>query len=138
MKLELFEKLIRKVVREEVDMAIERHSKSINERLNEISIQKPINNTSHMGFDPTKLEVPVNKLANGIKDPSLREIFENTDPLDDNKVTSVLDNFRNLQESAFNSESPNPSPIPKGPEAAFMKDYSGLMKAIDEKKNFRP
>jgi hypothetical protein len=131
MKLELFEKLIRKVIREEVDMAIERHSKSINERLNEISSPKTQFVTNNLG-------TTTNKLADGIKDPSLKEIFENTSPLDENQVTSVLDNFRNLQESAFNSDDSYSAPAPTGPEAAFMKDYSGLMKAIDEKKNFRP
>jgi hypothetical protein len=131
MKLELFEKLIRKVIREEVDMAIEKYTKPINEKLNEISSPKT-------KFVAENLGASTNRLADGIKDPSLKEIFENTSPLDENQVTSVLDNFKNLQESAFNSDISDQAPVSMGPEAAFMKDYSGLMEAMDKKKNFRP
>ena len=61
MKLELFEKLIRKVIREEVDMAIEKYTKPINEKLNEISSPKTkflyCPNTVEEGDLPCTLEL---------------------------------------------------------------------------------
>lgn len=145
MKLELFEKLIRKIIREELEMTVEPLKKQLNEIKSQSSISKPLgtNNTSQANFNPNSLEVSnSNKLVDGIKDPSLKEIFSTIEPLEDNKVTSVLDSFRSLQEQAFHSEDPSSIQVDNTPstglEQVFMKDYSQLMNAIDNKKNFRP
>jgi len=119
MKLSAFEKIIRKVVREEIDYALKREMGMLKE---ELSTSKPI-------------------IQEKIEDDSLREEFRS-------KLKSQMPppNF-NTGNNTFNSLlsetaiSPSPEQIfnDNDPVNQFInKDWAPVMKAIEKKKEFRP
>jgi len=121
MKLNAFEKIIRKVVREEVDYALRREMSLLKEEL--LS-----SNTIIEGKD--------NKPSTDEFRQKLKEQFT---PPTFNTGNDTLNSL--LQDTAVNSTPLNDEPQynPNDPVNQFInKDYSQLMEAIDSKKNYRP
>ena len=118
MKLRAFEKIIRKVVREEIDYALRREITSLKEELSGVKpviAEKKENKAAKAEFrQKIQQQMPSFNTGNGTLDsllnetavsPSAEEVFNTNDP---------VNQFLN-------------------------KDYSGLMAAMDKKKeHFRP
>jgi chromosomal replication initiation ATPase DnaA len=120
MKVTTFEKLIRKVIREEVNRAIKREFSVLKEELtSNPSTQKPLIESDN--DDLTKFR---NELKSKMPIPNF--------PTGDNTLNSLL---------AETAMAPTPEEIfnANDPVNQFInKDYSQIMGAIDGKKNYRP
>lgn len=160
---QLLEKLIRRVVREEFDMAVEKHITPIKEQLNEVlnqkngkttvndtelssklaSIKREINQTLNETPTPTQTK---SQPSFNLKNKILNEVLNNTTSMSDNEEpVSILDQMKPSMVAGYvddNTIGDNATTAQvssnNGLEAIFKKDYSALMKAMDEKKNFRP
>tara|TARA_R100000908_G_C3756792_1_gene151635 strand:- start:7096 stop:7590 length:495 start_codon:yes stop_codon:yes gene_type:complete len=160
---QLLESLIRRIVREEFDMAVEKHITPIKEQLNEVlnqrdnniithdaefngklaSIKREINQT--IGETPTPTQTK-NQPSFNLKNKMLNEVLNNTTSMSDNEEpVSILDQMKPSMVADYvdentvgNNATTAQVPANSGLEAVFKKDYSALMKAMDEKKNFRP
>jgi len=160
---QLLESLIRRVVREEFDMAVEKHITPIKEQLNEVLNQKGNNIITHdaefsgklesikreinqtIGETPTPTPTK-NQPSFNLKNKMLNEVLNNTSPMNDNEEpVSILDQMKPSMVADYvdentvgNNATTAQASTNSGLEAVFKKDYSALMKAMDEKKNFRP
>ena len=117
MKLSTFEKVIRKVVREEIDHALRR----------EIALLKENLTTNNQVITEVKNEPAPEEFRQ-----KLREQFTPQSFSQDSTLNGLLNE---TAQSSHNQFEPNPH----DPVNQFInKDYSSLMKAIEKKKNFRP
>ena len=120
MKLNAFEKIIRKVVREEIDHALRREIALLKEELT----QQPQQRVVESKVDTQEVEDFRNKLRAQMPPPNF-----NTG---DDTLNSLL------SETAM-APTPEQTFAANDPVNQFLnKDYSQVMKAIDNKKNFRP
>ncbi len=121
MKLNAFEKIIRKVVREEIDYALRR----------EIALLKEELSSSNTVVAERKNEPAPEEFRQKLKEQFTPPSFNSGD--------ATLDSL--LRDTAMNSAPLNSEPAynPNDPVNQFLnKDYSQLMEAIDKKKNYRP
>ena len=135
MKLSVFKKLIRDVIREELDYSFSR----LRKELNEIVVKSNSSNTSKARSKSTKDTSIKNLVKASTKNVAmpkttnkvLNQLLEETAQSDDWKtvegkgeaeVQSVQDNTEQLPEHLVN---------------AFTKDYSKIMKKVDEKAKFK-
>ena len=117
MKLNTFEKIIRKVIREEIDYALRRELALLKE---ELSTNKPI-------------------IKEKVEDKATKEEFRS-------KIQQQLPNFNtgnNTLDSLLNETAVSPSNeevfAANDPVNQFInKDYGPLMNAMEKNKNFRP
>tara|TARA_Y100000389_G_scaffold58480_1_gene54481 strand:+ start:3470 stop:3829 length:360 start_codon:yes stop_codon:yes gene_type:complete len=119
MKLSAFEKIIRKVVREEIDYALKREMGMLKE---ELSTSKPI-------------------IQEKIEDDSLREEFRSK--LKSQMPPPNFNTGNNALNSLLSETTTSPSPEQtfndNDPVNQFInKDWTPVMKAIEKKKEFRP
>ena len=120
MKLSSFEKIIRKVVREEIDYALRREIALLKEELTSQPQQRVVESQSN----PQEVEDFRAKLKAQMPPPNF------------NTGNSTLDSL--LSETAL-APSPEETYAANDPVNQFVnKDYSKIMEAIDGKKNFRP
>ena len=130
MKANAFEKLIRKVVREEIDYALQREIRSLKEDLrNEL---KPI-----ITEQPTERRSIPKNVQSSLKEKIMGK------PISQNFVAdSTLNSLLNeTAQGNTNLESTIAAPeAPMTPEISNVinRDYRELMRAIDKKKNNRP
>ena len=146
MKAKTFENLLRKVVREEIDYALRREIKSLKEDLRD-------------EIKPTLIESPQrtiksNKSVDEFPKNSLREKIMGKSPIKDKQFTqnSTLNDLLNETAQGNTNTNGNASPVsmegdfsniggvpkeaaPQEVVEAVTRDYSGLMKAIDKRKN---
>ena len=136
MKLSAFKKLIREVIREELDYKFTRLEKKLNEVIvtgnnvnlvkakrqatQDTSIKKTVNS-------PVDSSVPTPKTNNSVLNKLLKETAQSDDwktveGKGEAEVQSVQDNTEQLPEHLAN---------------AFTKDYSKVMKKVDEKAKFK-
>ena len=138
MKATVFEKLIRKVVREEIDYALRREIKTLKEDL-------------HDEFKSTIVDQPTqrNITANGMGNPipasvksSLKEKimgkpisqqFTSNGALND-LLNETAQGNTNIESTMAIPETPIPTEVAN----AVNRDYSELMRAMDKRKNHRP
>jgi len=121
MKLNAFEKIIRKVVREEIDYALRR----------EIALLKEELSTPNTVVTERKAEPSTDEFRQKLKEQFTPPSFNSGD--------ATLDSL--LRDTAMNSApiEAKPQYNPHDPVNQFAnKDYSQLMEAIDNKKNYRP
>ena len=135
MKLSVFKKLIRDVIREELDYSFSR----LRKELNEIVVKSNSSNMSKARSKSTKDTSMKNLVKASTKNVTmpkttnkvLNQLLEETAQSDDWKtvegkgeveVQSVQDNIKQLPEHLVN---------------AFTKDYSKIMKKVDEKAKFK-
>ena len=136
MKLSAFKKLIREVIREELDYKFSRLEKKLNEVIvtgnnvnlvkakrqatQDTSLKKTVNS-------PVDSSVPTPKTNNSVLNKLLKETAQSDDwktveGKGEAEVQSVQDNTEQLPEHLAN---------------AFTKDYSKIMKKVEEKDNFK-
>ena len=132
MKLSLFKKVIREVVREEIEYSLAGLRKELKEVLvskinDEILNETPSVTTTAKPIQKTVTEskerVPMTK--DSILNDLLKETADSGEWQNINKeaeTTSVMDNTQNLPDHLAN---------------ALNKDYSGVMKAVEEKAKFK-
>ena len=141
MKTNVFEKLIRKVVREEIDYALQREIRSLKEDLrNELkptiteqrtSIPKNVQNSLKEKIMGKK---PISK--NFVSNNTLNDLLNETAQGDTNLEKGT--NPVNLSQP-FNSSSPMPiEAMPTEVATAVNRDYRELMRAMDKRKTHRP
>lgn len=161
-QIELLEKLIRKVVRDELEMAVDNHITPIKESLNEILNKSPKNtlndsklesklNSIKQSITQTDIHQPTSAPVNqqpsfNLRNKILNEVLSNTAPLsEDADPPSVLDQIKPSMVADY-IEKNQEEPIPPTPntsgnsalEEIFNRDYTGLMEKMEENKNFRP
>ena len=136
MKLSAFKKLIREVIREELDYKFSRLEKKLNEVIatgNNVNIVKAKRQTTQdtsikrMVNSPVDSSVPTPKTNNSVLDKLLKETAQSDDwkTVEGNgeaEVQSVQDNTEQLPEHLAN---------------AFTKNYSKVMKKVEENDRFK-
>ena len=140
MKAKTFEKLIRKIVREEIDYSLRREIKSLKEDLRDeikptiteqnITSKIPVNlKEKIMGNAPIKKQTKKNFAGNSTLNDLLNETAQGDTNLNGNmSPVSMGGNFSTI-------EGVPEEVIPEAVSKAVNRDYSGLMKAINNKKN---
>jgi hypothetical protein len=120
MKLNAFEKIIRKVIREEIDHALRREIALLKEELNTQPQQRVVEST-----------------INSQETENFRaKLREQMPPPNFNTGNNTLDSL--LSETAI-SPTPEQTFAANDPVNQFLnKDYSQVMEAIDKKRNYRP
>ena len=126
MKTSVFEKLIRKVIREEIDYALRREIKTLKEDLRD-------------EFKPTIMEQPkVPKIVqNSLKEKIMGKQISKQNFSSNNTLNNLL-NETAQGDTNLESLSPPESVMPVGVANVVNRDYRELMRAIDNKKNHRP
>ena len=134
MKLSAFKKLIREVIREELDYKFSRLEKKLNEVIvtgnnvnlvkakrqatQDTSLKKTVNS-------PVDSSVPTPKTNNSVLNKLLKE-------------TAQSDDWKTVEgEVEVQSVQDNPQELPEHLANAFTKDYSNVMKKVDEKAKFK-
>ena len=144
MKAKTFENLIRKVVREEIDYALRREIKSLKEDLREESKplikEEPIPNTVRNSLKEkimgsTSNNKPIQNI-NYTNNPALNDLLNETAQGDTNlnsgaSPVSMEEDFSTIGDMPVEA-------VPQEVANAVNRDYSDLMKAMDNKKKFRP
>tara|TARA_B100001250_G_C19815554_1_gene798131 strand:- start:4142 stop:4552 length:411 start_codon:yes stop_codon:yes gene_type:complete len=135
MKAKVFEKLIRKIVREEIDYALHREIKSLKEDLRDevkpriVEENNPTLKEKIMGKSPVKNHQPLNFTNNSTLNDLLNETAQGDTNLGGNRSPVSVD-------GDFSSIGGVPAEAaPKEVVDAVTRDYSGLMKAIDNRNN---
>ena len=130
MKATVFEKLIRKVIREEIDYSLRREIKSLKEDLREefksTIIEQPTQRTSI----PKNVQTSLKEKIMGDK-PLTKQFVSN------NTLNHLL-NETAQGDTNLESLSPSQPPMPTEVANAVNRDYRELMRAMDNKKNHRP
>ena len=144
MKLSIFKKMIREVIREELDYKFSRLSKELKEvvvKSNTNDLNKARTHTTqdtslkNMMMDSTgtdsnvpitKGNVPVPKTSNNV----LNDLLEETAQSDDWK--SVRGTGQEVQSVQDNTEA-----LPNHLAEALTKDYSAMLKSVEKKDNFK-
>ena len=145
MKAKTFENLIRKVVREDIDFALRREIKSLNEDLRDelkptiveqeeiVEIPETAKNSLRekiMGTTPVKQRPKQNFTSNGALNDLLNETaMGDTNMESGNTPVSLSEPF-----STGAPMSMDTTGMPESVANAVTRDYSGLMKAINKKK----
>ena len=136
MKLSVFKKVIREVIREELDYKFSRLEKKLNEVIvtgNNVNLVKAKRQTTQDTSlkktvnSPVDSSVPTPKTNNSVLNKLLKETAQSDDwktveGKGEAEVQSVQDNTEQLPEHLAN---------------AFTKDYSDVMKKVDEKAKFK-
>jgi len=137
MKATVFEKLIRKVVREEIDYALRREIKTLKEDLRDefksTIVEQPTqrNITANGMGNPIPASVK-SSLKEKIMGKPISQQFTSNGALND-LLNETAQGNTNL-ESTLTPEAPMPTAVSN----VVNKDYRELMRAIDKKKNSRP
>ena len=144
MKATVFEKLIRKVVREEIDYALRREIKSLKEDLREELKPTIIEQSSQRTPIPKNVQTSLKEKIMGKKSISKKFVANNT--LND-LLNETAQGDTNLEKGSspvnlsqpFNTPAPIPTEtMPAEIASVVNRDYRELMRAIDNKKNSRP
>ncbi|MAG27977.1 hypothetical protein CMI47_20825 [Candidatus Pacearchaeota archaeon] len=145
MKLSVFKKLIREVVREELDYSFSRLRKELNEivvksnssKVDKVRthtrqdrslknvIKKPVSSDTDVTTTKEKVSVPMthNKMLHELlKETAQSDDWKTVEGKGEAEAQSVQDNTEQLPEHLAN---------------AFTKDYSQVMKKVDEKARFK-
>ena len=144
MKLSIFKKMIREVIREELDYKFSRLSKELKEVVvksntndlskarthtaQDTSLKNMMNDSvsSDSNVPITKRSVPVPKTKNSV----LNSLLEETAQSDDWKT--VRGTGQEVQSVQDNTEA-----LPNHLAEALTKDYSAMLKSVEEKDNFK-
>ena len=130
MKATVFEKLIRKVVREEIDYALRREIKTLKEDLREELKPQVVEQSTQRTPIPKSVQTSLKEKIMGRK--SINQQFTSNSALND-LLNETAQGDTNL-ESTLTSEQPMPASVVN----VVNRDYRELMKAMDKRKNHRP
>ena len=130
MKATVFEKLIRKVVREEIDYALRREIKTLKEDLREELKPQVVEQSTQRTPIPENVQTSLKEKIMGKKIISKNFVSNNT----------LNDLLNETAQGDTNLESLSPSEPSMPVEIANVvnRDYRELMKAMDKRKNHRP
>ena len=140
MKAKTFENLIRKIVREEIDYALRREIKSLKEDLRDnikpIIKEQPKQESSLkekiMGNTSVKKHIKKNFVGNSTLNDLLNETAQGDTNLDrGSSPVSMNEDFSTIGGMPVEA-------APKVVQEAVNRDYSDLMKAINDKKKHKP
>ena len=134
MKLSAFKKLIREVIREELDYKFSRLEKKLNEVIvtgNNVNIVKAKRQTTQ--------DTSIKRMVNSPVDSSVSAPKTNNSVLNKLlKETAQSDDWKTVEgEVEVQSVQDNPQELPEHLANAFTKDYSDVMKKVDEKAKFK-
>ena len=137
MKATVFEKLIRKVVREEIDYALRREIKTLKEDLRDEFKSTIVDQPTQRNITATGMgnSIPASvksSLKEKIMGKPIAQSFTSSGALND-LLNETAQGNTNL-ESTLIPEAPMPTAVSN----VVNKDYRELMRAIDKKKNSRP
>ena len=137
MKATVFEKLIRKVVREEIDYALRREIKTLKEDLRDEFKSTIVEQPTQRNITATGMGNPIpasvkSSLKEKIMGKPISQQFTSNGALND-LLNETAQGNTNL-ESTLTPEAPMPTEIAN----VVNRDYRELMRAIDKKKNSRP
>ena len=134
MKATVFEKLIRKVVREEIDYALRREIKSLKEDLREefksTIIQQPTQYSKKTTPIPSNVK---SSLREKITGKSITQQFTSNNALND-LLNETAQGNTNTDSALVPTQETMPTEIAN----VVNRDYRELMRAIDNKKSSRP
>jgi len=126
MKLNAFEKIIRKVVREEIDYALRREIALLKEELNSQPTQRVIETKQDPIYDVNPQEA----------EDFRAKLKEQMPPPNFNTGNNTLNSL--LSETALAPTAEQTFAANDPVNQLINKDYSQLMNAIDKKKDYRP
>ena len=138
MKLSAFKKLIREVIREELDYKFTRLEKKLNEVIvtgNNVNIVKDKRQTTQDTSIKKMVNSPVQQpVGSSVSTPKtsnsvLNKLLKETAQSDDWKTVEGEVEVQSVQD--------NPQELPEHLANAFTKDYSDVMKKVDEKARFK-
>ena len=136
MKLSAFKKLIREVIREELDYKFSRLEKKLNEVIvtgNNVNIVKAKRQTTQ--------DTSIKRMVNSPVDSSVSAPETNNSVLNKLlKETAQSDDWKTVEgegEAEVQSVQDNTEQLPEHLANAFTKDYSKVMKKVDEKAKFK-
>ena len=137
MKATVFEKLIRKVVREEIDYALRREIKTLKEDLRDEFKSTIVEQPTQRNITATGMGNPIpasvkSSLKEKIMGRPISQQFTSNGALND-LLNETAQGNTNL-ESTLTPEAPMPVEVSN----VVNRDYRELMRAIDKKKNSRP
>ena len=137
MKATVFEKLIRKVVREEIDYALRREIKTLKEDLRDEFKSTIVDQPTQRNITTTGMGNPIpasvkSSLKEKIMGKPISQQFTSNGALND-LLNETAQGNTNL-ESTLTPEAPMPAEVSN----VVNRDYRELMRAIDKKKNSRP
>ena len=130
MKATVFEKLIRKVVREEIDYALRREIKTLKEDLREELKPQVVEQSTQRTPIPENVQTSLKEKIMGKK--PISQQFTSNSALND-LLNETAQGDTNL-ESTLTSEQPMPASVAN----VVNRDYRELMKAMDKRKTHRP
>ena len=144
MKAKTFEKLIRKIVREEIDYALRREIKSLKEDIrddlkstltenttNSINeVNKPLPEAIKTSLKEKIMGTKPIKKQNFVKDKTLNSLLNETAQGDTNTQTAMAP----INDPFSNGNMVPTESLPTGIANVVNRDYRSLMKAIDNKK----
>ena len=131
MKATVFEKLIRKVVREEIDYALRREIKSLKEDLREELKPTIVEQSIQRTPIPKNVQTSLKEKIMGRK--PISQQFTSNNALND-LLNETAQGDTNTESTVAVPETPMPVEIAN----VVNRDYRELMRAIDKKKNSRP
>ena len=136
MKLSAFKKLIREVIREELDYKFSRLEKKLNEVIatgNNVNIVKAKRQTTQ--------DTSIKRMVNSPVDSSISAPKTNNSVLNKLlKETAQSDDWKTVEgegEAEVQSVQDNTEQLPEHLANAFNKDYSEVMKKVEEKDKFK-
>jgi len=137
MKATVFEKLIRKVVREEIDYALRREIKTLKEDLRDEFKSTIVDQPTQRNITATGMGNPIpasvkSSLKEKIMGKPISQQFTSNGALND-LLNETAQGNTNL-ESTSTPEVPMPTEISN----VVNRDYRELMRAMDKRKNHRP
>jgi hypothetical protein len=135
MKATVFEKLIRRVVREEIDYALRREIKTLKEDLRDefksTIVEQPTQQRSEISTPiPSSVR---SSLKEKIMGKQISHNFASNNTLND-LLNETAQGNTNTESTMAIPETPMPDEVAN----VVNRDYRELMKAIDKKKNSRP
>ena len=130
MKATVFEKLIRKVVREEIDYALRREIKSLKEDLREELKPQVVEQSTQRTSIPKNVQTSLKEKIMGNK-PIAKQFVSN------NTLNTLLNETAAGDTNTESSLTPS-QPMPTEVANVVNRDYRELMRAIDAKKQNRP
>ena len=131
MKATVFEKLIRKVVREEIDYALRREIKSLKEDLREELKPTIVEQSIQRTPIPKNVQTSLKEKIMGRK--PISQQFTSNNALND-LLNETAQGDTNTESTVAVPETPMPTEVAN----VVNRDYRELMRAIDNKKNHRP
>ena len=146
MKVEAFVKVLRKIIREEVRQVVKEELKSIKPVLNErqtvtsakkvapkTTTQKNVSRNYPLVTIDSALNNILKETADSMRSRPSEEYEEWPDMNANFGTTADLAGFGQATPDFFDDEAPGYYPTSNDPTAAFMKDYSNVLKSAEQK-----